>query len=153
MLPIGKLRGVGKGTQRQIVSRLFAALESAGCEVTRERAPDSKVEVLNILIPGWDSDLVPFEAAVSLQRYFWDRMVISVDSQGEARYRMVYWTPAQLVLHLMIATVFAIESSLGGEARSQPRFLLAFVAAQAIPALLSMLGSSLSRRAVLRKAL
>jgi hypothetical protein len=144
MLPFGKLEESGAGTRRQVMSRLMAKYEAADCMVER-RGEDR----LAVLVPGWDAAILPFESLLPLQRWFWDRMSVTVDEDGSARYRMVYWSGAQPLLHFAIASAFAFEAWFGSRTGLSPRlFLAAFAMANLVPLALSLASFGLSLRSL-----
>lgn len=151
MLPFGKLRGI-RGTRSQVTSAWLAGFERAGCEVTR--SGDGR---LSVVIPGWDAALFPAaqtEMAVSLQRWFWDRMVVSVADDGSARFRLEYFSPSQLLLHVLVTLFFVAEAWFGSRLPSGPtRFFAAFAVAQAVPMLIALASFRFSRESALRRAL
>jgi hypothetical protein len=152
MLPFGKLKEV-KGTQSQVISRLMTGFEEAGCEVNRDGS-----ERLHVSVPGWDGIVFPLEGLLPLQQFFWDRMVVSVDAEGVARYRLLYWGASQVFMHLLITAVFAFEAWFGAASSTDTahepwRFLANLAFAQLMPVLITLASFGLSRRAVLKKAL
>jgi hypothetical protein len=148
MLPFGKVKEVS-GTQAQVLSRLLAGFEEAGCEV--ERDGDTS---LSVLIPSWDSQLLPFAEAVEIQQLFWDRMRVKVDAGGGARYQMAYFSGMQLLLHLLITAAFAWEAWFGTAGLRAPmQFVLTLAAAHLVPAAVTLANFHLSRRALFRKVL
>jgi hypothetical protein len=151
MLPYGKLKDVS-GTQTQVMSQLIDGLGQAGCEVTRANSSE-----LEVLVPGWDGALFPSETLLPFQRYFWDKMTISVNEDGIARYRLAYFGGAQLFMHLLISVAFAFEvwfgsAATGGRVLDPLRFFLNFSLAHLLPVFLTLVSFGFSRRAVLKKA-
>jgi hypothetical protein len=147
MLPFGKLCQL-RGSRAQVLSRWLAAFEQAGCEVTREGE-----ERLSVLVPGWDAALLPSDAAAGVQRWFWDRMIVTVAQDGSARFRLVYFTPPQLLLHAAVTAIFALQAGTGqGWLREPGRFALFFALAQALPWVTTLAGFRLSLDSALRRA-
>jgi hypothetical protein len=165
VLPFGKLErrsAPTHWTRAQALSAWQADLERAGCEVEREAGGG-----LDVLMPGWDSALFSGlsargpsgpegEAAAWVgrcQRWFWDRMRISVSDAGEARFSLAYLSAPQLLLHALVTAFFALDAWTGSFASRDPAsFLAAFAASHAAMALVALAGFRLSLAAALKRA-
>lgn len=131
------------------MSRWLAGFEQAGCEVSREGEGR-----LSVLVPGWDQAVFASEAAAVVQRWFWDRMVVSVAEDGTARFRLEYFSPPQLILHLVVTSIFALEALCGeGAAHDPARFVLAFAAAQCVLAVTALVSFGLARESAVKRAI
>lgn len=151
MVPFGKLYGTrGTQSQAQVTSRWLADFEKAGCEVTRENPAR-----LSVLVPGPDAQLVSSEGLFSLQRVFWDRMTVTVDADGTARFRLDYFSPAQLLMHAFVAAmcVLGAWSGLQNQLLDSRHFALTFAVAESVPFFITLIGFRLAREAALRRAL
>lgn len=127
---------------------MLDGFERAGCEVSREG--DGR---LSVMVPGWDSCLFPSETAFAVQRWFWDRMIVTVDEKGAARFRLVYFSPPQLLLHVIVSAIFALEAWCGGMAQREPaRFALILLVAQLVPLFTTLAAFNQSRAAITREA-
>lgn len=160
MLPFGKLEQVNgnaadwiKRTRAQEMSAWRACFERAGCEVEKEDEGR-----LNVLLPGWDGGPMGSEGDAGAlvercRRWFWDRMIITVSQCGAARFRLVYFSQAQLFLHLMVTALFVLEVWFGTSVPREPgQFALMFAASQAVPALIVLGGFRLALGSALRRA-
>jgi hypothetical protein len=169
MLPFGKLEQDNgpdahwiRLTRAQEMSAWRARFERAGCEVEREGEGR-----LNVLLPGWDGALLggfkpggpmgPEGEVAALmercQRWFWDRMIITVSETGAARFRLVYFSQAQLFFHLLVTLLFVLEVWFGTGVPTAPaRFALMFAATQFVPALIALGGFKMALTSALRRA-
>jgi hypothetical protein len=148
MLPIGRLEGI-RGTRAQVMSAWQARFERAGCEVERARGGRMVVR-----LPSWDAALMApgpegpgmesaAQAMGALHRWFADCFTLSVSDDGVARYRLIYFSPAQRLFHALVTMLFAAQAliaGLGGEGMGADpaRLALGFVVAQLVPPLVTL---------------
>ena len=151
LLPIGKLEHSREraptNTPTQDLAVWHERFERAGCEVEKSLDLDG-VPRLNVLLPGFEASFLPEsdELVGQLQRWFRDRMLVSILKDGTARFRFEYFSQSQLLFHSIVSAFFVFEVWFGQNAipRDPRRFAFLFIAGHLATALVALLGFRMS---------
>jgi hypothetical protein len=136
MLFSGKIKKVD-GCPHKSSVRLIRAFETLKCQVSK------KDNDIIVEMPSWDAGFFLTSGALDASfgdysRPFSDKMILSVQGDGEVHYRIDYWSWTQVILHCAITAMFSLHYLLGNSHWNVGQFMLLTVFGNFLPLLICL---------------
>ena len=105
MITSGKIDFTAPFTQKpEATAYIKRLLKTGGLEVT----DDTKGNLL-VDLPALDVALFPALQSISHESWWLDRLILNVSEGGQLCYKVVYWTPIQIMLHAIVSVLLAFQ--------------------------------------------